>query len=169
MVRAKGGNVQGTVGKPYSNRTDLQGAEPITSAPGQEYGQRSQQRAAQRAVPLAPPPTPGPAAAPAGPAAAPQGGAPAPPSTLTPLSGPPPADHQGLVSFLHPTARPQEPITAGMASGPGPGPEILGGVGAAAANGAVEQGTLKSLLGSLANGPASSTALRDLAAVAGAG
>jgi hypothetical protein len=28
--------------------------------------------------------------------------------------------------LLDPTGRPQEPITAGMASGPGPGPEALG-------------------------------------------
>ena len=169
MVRAnKGGPVQGKVGTAYPNRTDLNKSEPVTTATGQEYGQRSQQRAAQRAVPLAPPPQAGPAAAPA--AAPPQqGGPPMPSGPPSLLSGPPPADHQGLVSFLHPTARPQEPITAGMPTGPGPGPEVLGGVGAAAANGAVEQGTLKSLLGSLANGPTSSTALRDLAAVAGAG
>jgi hypothetical protein len=33
----------------------------------------------------------------------------------------------------------------------------------------VEQGSLKNLLGSLASGPASSSAIRDLAAVAGSG
>lgn len=167
MVRAKGGNVQGKVGTAYANRSDLQGAEPVTTAPGQEYGQRSQQRAAQRTVPLAPPPQAGPAAA--APSPSPAGPPGMPPAQSPLMSGEPPADHAGLVSFLHPTNRPNEPITAGMASGPGPGPEVLGGVGAAAANGAVEQGTLKSLLGSLANGPSSSTALRDLAAVAGAG
>ena len=163
MVRAKGGNVQGKVGTAYGNRSDLNKQEPITTAPGQEYGQRAQQQAAQRTVPLAPPPQPSPAAA---------GGAPAP----TPSAEPPAPiinglgkGNAGLGLWTHPTERPDEPITAGMASGPGPGPEVLGGVGAAAANGAVEQGTLKSLLGTLANGPQSSTALRDLAAVAGAG
>ena len=162
MVRAKGGNVQGTVGKPYANRTDLQGAEPITTAPGQEYGQRAQQQAAQRTVPLAPPPQAAPTAAPGGPP--------------TPSAAPPPPivngigkGNAGLGLWTHPTERPDEPVTAGLPTGPGPGPEVLGGVGAAAANGAVEQGTLKSLLGSLANGPTSSTALRDLASVAGAG
>ena len=163
MVRAKGGNVQGKVGTAYGNRSDLNKQEPITTAPGQEYGKRSQQQAAQRSVPMAPPPQAGPA---------PAAGA---PSAPTPSAEPPAPiinglgkGNAGLGLWTHPTERPDEPITAGMASGPGPGPEVLGGVGAAAANGAVEQGTLKSLLGHLANGPTSSTALRDLAAVAGA-
>lgn len=162
MVRAnKGGPVQGQVGKAYSNRTDLTKAEPVSIAPGQEYGQRSQQQAAQRTVPLAPPP----------PAAPLTGGAPSAPSPQAPpqmASGPAPAGGPGLVPFLHPTNRPNEPVTAGLATGPGPGPEVLTGVGAMAANQSGEQGTLRNLLGSLATGPASSTAIRDLAAVAGA-
>ena len=165
MVRAnKGGVVQGTVGTAYANRTDLQKAEPVTSAPGQEYGQRSQQQAAQRSVPLAPPPQAGPTAAPGGPA--PPTPNAQPPSPIVNGAG---KGNAGLGLWTHPTERPDEPITAGMASGPGPGPEVLGGVGAVAASGAVEQGTLKSLLGHLASAPTSSTALRDLAAVAGAG
>ena len=164
MVRAKGGPVQGTVGKSYANRTDLQGAEPVTTAPGQEYGQRSQQQAAQRSVPMAPPPQAGPAAAPGAPSAPQPSAEPPPPIVNGAGQG-----NAGLGLWTHPTERPDEPITAGLPTGAGPGPEVLGGVGAAAANGAVEQGTLKSLLGTLANGPQSSTALRDLAAVAGAG
>ena len=161
MVRAKGGNVQGKVGAQYANRTDLARQEPVTTAPGQEYGQRSQQHAAQRAVPLAPPPQSSPLT----------GGAPSAPTPQAPpqmSSGPAPAGGPGLVPFLHPTNRPNEPVTAGLATGPGPGPEVLTGVGAVAANQSGEQGTLRNLLGSLATGPASSTAIRDLAAVAGA-
>ena len=32
----------------------------------------------------------------------------------------------GQLPFLEPTNRPQEPVTAGMPFGPGPGPEVLG-------------------------------------------
>ena len=86
-----------------------------------------------------------------------------PPPRSAPRSGP------GILPFLHPTNRPNEPVTAGLPTGAGPGPEALTGVGAIAANQAVEQGTLKNLLATLANAPASSSAIRDLAAVAGAG
>lgn len=166
MPRGKGsgGPVQGTVGKAMPNRTDLQGALPISAAPGQEYGKKSQQQAAQRAVPMAPPPGPSSAV----PSAPPSEGA-APVGPQPPVLNGIGKGNAGLGLWTHPTERPDEPITAGMASGPGPGPEVLSGVGAVAANGAVEQGTLKSLLGHLAAAPASSTALRDLAAVAGAG
>ncbi len=161
MPRGKGGPVPGTVGKPYSNRTDLQSATPlpVKTATSQQYGERAQQQASQQALPLAPP---GPATPPGQPPPTPPSGGPAQ-SGLPPVSGP------GILPFLHPTNRPNEPVTAGLPTGAGPGPEALTGVGAIAANQAVEQGTLKNLLGSLANGPASSSAVRDLAAVAGAG
>lgn len=82
---------------------------------------------------------------------------------------PTPPNGPGVLPWLHPSNRPGEPVTAGLPTGPGAGPEALTGVGAIAANGAAEQGTLKNLLGSLAAQPFSSSAIRDLAAVAGAG
>jgi hypothetical protein len=149
--------------KPTANRTDV---EPITVAPATQYGDRSRQQAAQRAVPLGSPPQGPPAAAAIGSpgAPAPTGGANGPPQPgLPPVTGP------GILPFLHPSNRPNEPVTAGLPTGPGPGPEALTGVGAVVANQAAEQGSLKNLLGSLASGPTSSSAIRDLAAVAGAG
>lgn len=161
MPRGKGGPVPGTVGKPYPNRTDLQSAEPVATGKSQQYGERAQQQASQQALPLAPPgPSQPSAGAPSTPSP-PQGGGPAQPG-LPPVSGP------GIIPFLHETARPNEPVTAGLATGGGPGPEALTGVGAIAANQSAEQGSVKNLLGSLANGPMSSSAIRDLAAVAGA-
>ena len=41
---------------------------------------------------------------------------------MAPPSGPSPDD---VPSLADPTSRPDEPLTAGIASGPGPGPEIL--------------------------------------------
>jgi hypothetical protein len=159
MPRGKaGGPVKGTVGKPYPNRTDLVSAEPVSTAKSQNYGERSQQQAAQRAVPLAPPASP-----PGVPGSQPPAQLPNTSGATAPVAGP------GLLPFLHPTNRPNEPVTAGLPTGAGPGPEALTGVGAIVANQAVEQGTLKNLLGSLASSPTSSSAIRDLAAVAGAG
>ncbi len=160
MPRAKGGAVPGKVGGGYSNRSDLVSAEPITTAKSQNYGERSAQQAAQRAVPLGPPP-----------AAQSAAGAPGsqPPTQLPNTSGATsPVNGPGLLPFTHPSNRPNEPVTAGLPTGPGPGPEALTGIGAVAANQAVEGGTLKNLLSFLASSPTSSSAIRDLAAVAGA-
>jgi hypothetical protein len=101
------------------------GQQPIQTATGGPYGQATQLADAQRAVPL--PAAPGiPAPSPGGPSAAtPAAGgwqqildmlAAHPPPAVAPLSGP--------------SMRPGEPSTAGMSSGPGPGPEILAGRGA---------------------------------------
>lgn len=153
---------------PTANRSDL--AVPNVQAPAQQYGERQQQQAAQQAVPIARPPgtpstapatpTPGSAAPPTPPPTGPSGGA---QGGLPPVSGP------GILPFLHPSNRPNEPVTAGLPTGAGPGPEALSGVGAIAANQAVEQGTLKNLLATLANAPASSSSIRDLADIASAG
>lgn len=99
--RGRGGRRQGVPGKAYTNRSDLNQSR-IAEFQGQTYGTRADQVESQRAVPIAQPPMPGPAAAPT-PAAA----------------GPDPGTLGGL---LDPTARPAEPVTAGIASGPGPGP-----------------------------------------------
>ena len=89
------------------NRTDLTGdsrsQEPITVAPGQPYGEATAQRNAQREVPIGSTPMPTPNVAPTA-------------SPAQPQPGP------GELPFLEPTQRPNEPVTAGMASGPGPGP-----------------------------------------------
>ena len=103
---ARGGRRAGKVGKAYANRTDLNRAVPVQAPTGQPYGARKAQMDAQRAIPLAPPP------APPGPQA---GGAAVP-------AGPAPGD---LGSLTRATERPSEPLTAGLASGPGPGPEAL--------------------------------------------
>lgn len=105
---ARGGRRVGRQGAAYGNRTDLQNGPrlPVQAPTGQGYGEAKQQRDAQRVVPLAPPPGP-----PRPLAAAPGAAAPA--------SVPPPAPLDS------PTTRPDEPLTAGSAYGPGPGPEAL--------------------------------------------
>ncbi len=100
----RGGPRQGAPGKAYTNRSDM--TQAPRAVPGQTYGQAGAQLASQQSVPL-------PAGAPAGGGGAPsavQGQSPAPP--LTPINAP--------------TQRPGEPLTTGIASGPGLGPEALG-------------------------------------------
>lgn len=101
MPRGRGGPRQGTPGTAYGNRTDLN--MPISTVPGQAYGEAGKQADAQRAVPMAQSSTP-----------APQQQAPQRP-TVTP----------GSIPFTGPTERPNEPITAGISLGPGPGPEAI--------------------------------------------
>jgi hypothetical protein len=145
-----------------ANRSDL--AAPVTAAPNQPYGVAAQQRAAQGQIPMGPQPvagggTPAPSAPPAGQpdlasmlqAHAANGGGPHP---------------QG---FMRPTERPNEPVTHGIPGGAGAGPEVLSGVGGAARDGAIEQGTLQNLLGSMASSPGATSAIQDLAARAQGG
>ncbi len=103
--RRQGGARQGTPGKAYGNRTDLQGAK-VMEFTGQQYGQRAAQVAAQRAVPAD---FTGPTQEAAQQAAA------------EPTGTPP----GSLGSLLDPSQRPDEPVTAGAPFGPGPGPEVL--------------------------------------------
>jgi hypothetical protein len=82
----------------YSNRTDLMGtgrAVRAQAATGQTYGQAGAQMAAQRAVPMAAPPTE---------------------NVPQPVQRPQPGQ---VVQFGAPTARPNEPITAGANFGAG--------------------------------------------------
>lgn len=51
MPNARGGRRQGKPGESYQNRTDMN-AQPIRTAPSQEYGQATEQRQAQQVVPL---------------------------------------------------------------------------------------------------------------------
>ena len=141
------------------NRTDLlvSKPEPVSTVPGQGYGVAGAQQAAQQAVPMGPPPV-----ALGGGAAGPPSPAAPPPSAPGPLPG-------AAGAFTRPTERPNEPIHAGMPTGPGPGPESLGGVGALAGSGEMEGQTLKGLLANLAAQPGASSAVMDLAQRALAG
>lgn len=120
----KGGPRDGKVGQLYGNRTDLNTSLPVTTVPGQGYGEAAQQQAAQQAIPMGSTPVPGATA----PAPMPQ----APPQQMpqATMSDQMPATSQaypGDLPFLHPTMDPNEPITAGIDSGPGPGSEALYG------------------------------------------
>jgi len=144
------------------NRTDL--TKPTdTTVPGQGYGEAAQQRSAQQAIPMGPPPTPTPSPAPV-PSPA---GAVATALNPSALAGAPMVGANGPLT--RPTERPNEPVTHGLPMGPGAGPEALQGIGAAARQGAVEQGTLVHLLDSLAAQPMASSAVKDLAARAQSG
>lgn len=101
----RGGKRSGRTGKAYAQRTDLNMNRQ--TVPGQQYGQAAAQMRSLSAVPMGSPTPPTPAGG-AGVAQAPS--APLPP--LTPLTAA--------------SARPDEPVTAGMVAGPGPGPEVLG-------------------------------------------
>lgn len=119
---ARGGRRRGTAGQAYSNRTDLNTPKPNPVAfTGQPYGVAKQQAQVQAAMPTATPPVQPGAAPPPG-TQAPGVGQPGPPG-MPPgsLSTPP-----GALGDLHrPTDRPNEPVTAGLSGGPGPGPEAL--------------------------------------------
>lgn len=103
----RGGRRKPKPGGQYPNRVDLR-KQPIRVAPGQTYGMATQQTQAQQAIPLA-------QGAPTGPAI--------PPTTQPGLGqGPLP----GELGPLHaPTGRPDEPLTHGLPTGPGAGPEVL--------------------------------------------
>lgn len=109
----RGGRRTGQPGAQYTNRTDLQQAP--RAVPGQTYGQAGAQLQAQAQIPLA---GGGPNAGPV----APQMGT--PPSEGGGLLGP--GATPGSLGPLHaPTGRPGEPVTHGLATGPGAGPEAL--------------------------------------------
>ena len=68
----------------------------------------------------------------------------------------------GTLPFLHPTARPNEPVTAGLPLGPGPGPEAITGVGA----GGFGHSATADLLSQLAAVPGAGPDVANLAAYA---
>lgn len=107
----RGGRRQGRPGQAYPQRQDLTAAPrplPISTVPGQTYGAATEQRAAQQAVPMA-----------SGPLTAPPVAAPAP-------TGAPPMPPGEFGAFDRPSERPSEPVTTGLPTGPGAGPEVLG-------------------------------------------
>jgi hypothetical protein len=98
----------------HSQRTDGGPAQVLSAAPDQPYGAMSQQMNDQRTTPM--------------------GGKPNPPSLPNVPATPPAAGHQMPAysggDFGAPTARPNEPVTAGVPIGPGPGPAQMPNVGA---------------------------------------
>jgi hypothetical protein len=84
--------------------------QPVQAPTGMGYGERKALEDAQRAVPVASPP------------AAPQ----VPPTTPGPSSWPIPGS---LGPLDRPSERPSEPVTAGLDVGPGPGSDMIGGLG----------------------------------------
>lgn len=100
-----------------SRRTDTGPAQQIRRLPNAGYGQSEQFVNLQKDAPLAQQPI---AAPPSAPPSA--GGGPPPGAAATQaqnLAQPP-------VPFGGASQRPNEPVTAGAAAGPGPGPEVLG-------------------------------------------
>lgn len=148
-----------------ANRADL--TQPSAQAvPNQPYGVAAEQKAAMNAIPLPNqqqagfrPPSPAAGGAPVS--------SPASPGVPSALPGAPMVGANGPLT--RPTERPNEPVTHGLPVGPGAGPEALTGIGAAARQGAVEQGTLTHLLTSLAAQPNATSAIQDLAARAQSG
>lgn len=100
-----GGRRQGRSGHKYPNRSDMRTQKP-QATPNQTYGEAGKQLASQAQMPLSAAPVAG--SSPAPPQAAPGGGGP-----------------QVIPSLTAPTTRPNEPLTAGLATGPGAGPEAL--------------------------------------------
>lgn len=118
----RGGARQGTIGQAYSNRTDLNASMPVAAQTGQDYGQAAAQQAAQRAIPVASQPVQGVQSNPITQGVNQQ--APAQPQTITGQM-PQQQVYPGELKFDHPTDAPEEPITAGLPIGDGPGPEAL--------------------------------------------
>lgn len=111
-----------------SKRTDGGPAQALSAPTGQDYGARKQEISSERIAPLgakAPLPKPAPVS-------------PANAGSDQPIQMP---QYQGG-AFNAPSDRPNEPVTAGAASGAGPGPEALNLPGAqpvAAGTGAMAQ------------------------------
>lgn len=95
---ARGGRRKGTPGQAYPNRTDLAGPAKPMVVPGQGYGEQGKQVAAQKALPMGTP--------------------------TVPKAMPTPDDVPSLLGGV--SVRPNEPLTAGLPSGAGPGPEAIG-------------------------------------------
>jgi len=139
----RGGKVSGTIGKAYGNRSDLNVSKnlPIEAAPDQTYGMATEQRAAQRAMPLQ---TANAAVPPAQPGAGPMG---APSQPQAPMQVPTIDD----MGDGHDALR-QELDSQGQANG-------IGGAYAQDPSHAY----LLAQVQSMADGPFSSSAIRDLA------
>ena len=89
--KGRGGSREGQPGTAYANRTDLnmRGPQPVTTVPGQAYGEATMQKQAQQAVPMAGVATPA-----------------APKSAPAPAAKPP--INPGEIPWLHESERPDE-------------------------------------------------------------
>src|SRR5262245_46553750 len=107
----RGGRRNPTQGKQYPNRSDMR--QPAQAVKNQTYGERGKQLAAQSAMPL--PQIPQAVQIPQQPEQGAQqvGGG---------IFGP----SQDVIPLHATSSRPNEPITTGLPTGPGAGPEILG-------------------------------------------
>lgn len=154
----RGGTRVGAPGVAYGNRSDLNapptgGKLDLSAAPNQPYGQAGQQLNSQRAVPMGTP------------AVAPPPPQPGPPGTAPGPQGPPPVTPDQVTALHAPTQRPDEPVTAGLATGPGAGPDAvsMGPLPTAPQN---TPRTGRDMLASLAATPGAPTAVRALAQLA---
>lgn len=86
-----------------SQRTDGGPGQPVRALTDAAYGEQATYRADQQGAPMASTPSPV------------QGG-----------QGAPAVDLSGVIGLGDPTQHPDMPVTAGAASGAGPGPEALG-------------------------------------------
>lgn len=90
-----------------SRRTDRSPFQKIRELPDASYGEAKEFNDLQKQAPLANAPAPAPGA-----------GGPGPQANPTPLAS--------VIPLNAPTQRPDEPVTSGALTGPGPGPEALG-------------------------------------------
>lgn len=143
-------------------RTDLLTPKPeaVTTAPNQAYGNRTAQEQSQRILPLG------------GPGLAAGGGG-ASPSVPGSTGSAGLSDQQQVPSrtpgdrgdWRRSTERPNEPLTTGLPSGPGPGPEALTGFGALGhAQATNANGSTAQMLSMMANNPNASDIVKTLAA-----
>lgn len=136
-----GGKRQGTPGHVYANRSDLTNDYgPVTGLQTPAIGSL--------------PPNPMPATPPPAPAGAPvsQDG-----TGAVPLAPGPAVTPDQVTPMDAPTNRPGEPVTAGMALGPGPGPEAL-----AFPPAAIQWQNTRDSVGQMAAAPGASPALQLL-------
>lgn len=151
--------------RPYPNRSDLvnEGALAMKAGPSQQYGERAQEQRAQNAIPMAPTPIAvGPAPHQQTAPQAPQG-QPQQPVDLMGLAAAHAQNVPDMGALDRPTERPGEPVTHGLPNGPGGGPQVLTGVGAAAREQVIQQGTISNLLQHLAVQPNATSAVKALA------
>lgn len=125
---------------PYPNRTDLRSTQPVQVPTGLPYGDRQQLEQAQQAVPL-------------------PNGPPQQPDVHPVLAGAQQMQPPAGSMLAGPTTAPNEPLTAGIPLGAGPGPEALPGLGAPA-----RYDTVNQLLTQLAASPDASPEVTRLAA-----
>jgi len=141
MQSGPGAMSQRTDGGPASK----QAVRYISGMPN--YGDAADLVDLQASAPMASSPNPSPAPAPVASAATQQGQV---------------QQRQPIVPLTAPTQRPNEPVTAGSPLGPGPGPEILGGMPMQSGGSSAKQ-----TVQSLASHPDASPELKRLASILG--